>query len=50
MLGFENQEVGWPIYIKVMELELRAFKDNWIARLSFGEVEGEGVDMRVDGQ
>ncbi len=33
MLGFESQGVGWPVHIKVMELESRVSKDNWIARL-----------------
>ncbi len=33
MLGFESQGVGWLVYIRIMELELRVFKDNWIARL-----------------
>ncbi len=50
MLGFENQGVDWPIYIMIMELELRISKDNWIARLQFGEVEGECFYMKADGQ
>ncbi len=50
MLGFENQGVGWPVHVKIMELEPRVSKDNWIARLQFDEIEGEGFDMKADNQ
>ncbi len=33
MLGFESQGVGWSVYIRIMELEPRVSKDNWVARL-----------------
>ncbi len=50
MLGFENQGVSWPVHIRIVELEPRIFKDNWVTRLQFDEIKGEGFDMRADGQ
>ncbi len=50
MLGFESQEIGWPVYVRIMKLEPRVSKDNWVVKLQFDEIEGEGFDMKADGQ
>ncbi len=50
MLEFENQGVGWPIYIRIVKLESKVSQDNWIGRLQIGEIKGEDFDMKADGQ